>query len=125
MTQGGAVEAFTTKYVEVYESVIMRYPVRVREETRVHAKTTLRERGQITIPADVRDAANVDAGAVFEVEVVDGTIVMTPQVVVDASQAWFWTKRWQAMEKVADEDYAAGRFKTFDNVDEFLADLDS
>jgi len=125
MTQGGAVEAFTTKYVEVYESVIMRYPVRVKEETRVHGKTTLRERGQITIPADVRDAANVDAGAVFEVEVVDGTIVMTPQVVVDASQAWFWTKRWQTMEKAADEDYAAGRFKTFDNVDEFLADLDS
>ena len=91
----------------------------------MYAKTTLRERGQITIPADVRDAAHVDTGVVFEVEVVDGKIVMTPQMVVDASQAWFWTERWQAMEREADEDYAAGRFKSFDNVDDFLAELDS
>ena len=125
MTHGGEAEPFTTKYVELYESVIMRYPVMMKEETHVHPKTTLRERGQITIPADVRDAANVDAGAVFEVEVVDGTIVMTPQVVVDASQAWFWTKRWQTVEKEADEDYAAGRYKSYDNFEDFIAGLET
>lgn len=42
-----------------------------------------------------------------------------------AGQEWFWTERWQQMEREADEDYAAGRYKTFDNVDDFLADLDA
>jgi len=85
--------------------------------------TTLRERGQLTLPADVRDAAQVDAGAVFEVEVVDGRIVMTPQLLVDASQAWFWSERWQAMEREADEDIAAGRTASFGSVEDLIADL--
>jgi AbrB family looped-hinge helix DNA binding protein len=94
-------------------------------EPRVHAKMTLRDRGQITIPAEVRDAAHVDTGAVFDVQVVDGRIVMTPQVVVDASQAWFWTERWQAMERKADEDYASGRYTSYDSFEDLIAGLES
>lgn len=86
--------------------------------------TTLRERGQLTLPADVRDAAQVDAGAVFEIEVVDGRIVMTPKLLIDASQAWFWSERWQAMEREADGDIAAGRTTSFANVEGLIADLD-
>ena len=46
-------------------------------------------------------------------------------VEIDPSQAWFWTKRWQRMERQADENYAAGYYKTFDDVESFLADLDA
>ena len=42
-----------------------------------------------------------------------------------AGQEWFWSERWQQMEREADEDYAAGRYKTFDDVESFLADLDA
>lgn len=38
-------------------------------------------------------------------------------------QAYFWTEEWQAGEREADEDIAAGRVKTFDTMEEFLADL--
>ena len=38
-------------------------------------------------------------------------------------QAWFWTERWQEMEREADADYAAGRFKSFATPQEFLAEL--
>ncbi|MEN8115016.1 MAG: AbrB/MazE/SpoVT family DNA-binding domain-containing protein [Actinomycetota bacterium] len=93
--------------------------------TRATSTTTLRERGQITIPSEVRDAANVDAGAVFECYVEDGRIVMAPKVLIDADQAWFWTERWQAMEREADADFASGRAASFDDVEDLLDDLES
>jgi len=47
-----------------------------------------------------------------------------PKKLVDKSQAYFWTKRWQEGEREADEDIKAGRVKTFDSVDELIKDLD-
>ncbi len=46
-----------------------------------------------------------------------------PKKLVDKSQAYFWTKRWQEAEKEADEDIRAGRVKAFDSVDELIEDL--
>jgi len=39
----------------------------------------------------------------------DGRIELVPVVAVPADQAWFWTDRWQQMEREADADVAAGR----------------
>ncbi len=86
--------------------------------------TTLRERGQMTLPAEVREALGIDAGALLLVEVEDGRVVLTPKVLVDSDQSWFWTERWQRMEREADEDFAAGRSRVLDDVDAFLEDLD-
>ena len=47
-----------------------------------------------------------------------------PKKLVDKSQAYFWTKRWQKGEKEAAEDIKAGRVKTFESVDELIKDLD-
>jgi hypothetical protein len=41
----------------------------------------------------------------------------------DASQAWFWTPEWQAREREADEDLAAGRLTRHESDEEFLAAL--
>lgn len=46
-------------------------------------------------------------------------------VEIDPEQAYFWTDEWQAGEREVDEDLAAGRSKTFDTMEAFLADLDS
>jgi AbrB family looped-hinge helix DNA binding protein len=78
--------------------------------------------GRVTLPKEVREGLAEDA----VLEVVrreDGVIELRPKD-IDPDQAWFWTERWQQMEREADEDYAAGRYKTFDSADEFLADLD-
>ena len=40
-----------------------------------------------------------------------------------ASQAWFWTLEWQAREREADEDLAAGRFTRHESDEAFLAAL--
>jgi len=47
-----------------------------------------------------------------------------PKKLVDKSQAYFWTRRWQEGEREADEDIKAGRVKTFDSVDELVKDLE-
>ena len=46
-------------------------------------------------------------------------------VEIDPDQAYFWTEEWQKGEREADEDIAAGRVKTFDTMEDFLADLDN
>jgi antitoxin MazE len=44
-------------------------------------------------------------------------------VSIPADQAWFWTERWQAMEREADEAIARGDVARFDSAEEFLEDL--
>jgi hypothetical protein len=54
----------------------------------------------------------------------DEKAVLMPKKLIDKSQAYFWTKKWQDAEKEADEDIRAGRTKTFSSVAELLEDLD-
>lgn len=42
-------------------------------------------------------------------EVLDFTYFIKAKEVIDYSQAYFWSKKWQGMEKEADEDKEAGR----------------
>jgi hypothetical protein len=49
---------------------------------------------------------------------------MHPKKLVDAAQAWFWTDEWQAGEREASEDIAAGRTTQSSDAREFLDSLD-
>jgi AbrB family looped-hinge helix DNA binding protein len=90
----------------------------------VVARTTLRAKGQLTLPEEIRKAARLDEGDLLEAEVTADGILLRPQKVIDASQAWFWTPEWQAREREADADLAAGRVETFDSGEAFLDALD-
>jgi len=87
--------------------------------------TTVRAKGQVTIPAEIRQAARLEEGDPVEVEIVDDGILLRPMKMIDASQAWFWTPEWQAMEREADEDIAAGRVERFESDEDFLAALEA
>jgi predicted transcriptional regulator len=39
-------------------------------------------------------------------------------------QEWFWTEAWQAAEREVEADLAAGRYETFDTMEDFLASLE-
>ena len=80
--------------------------------------------GQVTLPASVRKQLGIEEGDLVEIEVEDERAVLMPKKLVDKSQAYFWTKRWQDAEREADEDIKAGRVKTFDSVDELIKDLE-
>jgi hypothetical protein len=47
-----------------------------------------------------------------------------PKKLVDKSQAYFWTRKWQEGEREAEEDIKAGRVKAFDSVEELISDPD-
>jgi AbrB family looped-hinge helix DNA binding protein len=87
---------------------------------------TVQSRGVIAIPSAIRHRLGLDRpGAQVEVIERDGEIVLRPHVPVPSDQAWFWEKRWQTMEREADEDIAAGRVLSFESVDDLVDDLDS
>src|ERR671936_173594 len=88
------------------------------------SSTVMRKKGSLTIPADIRKAARLDEGDLVEVELTAEGILLRPKKVIDATQAWFWTPAWQAKEREADEDRAAGRVERFESDDEFLAALE-
>ena len=91
-----------------------------------HTFVTVQGRGLIAIPTAIRRRLGLDQpGAQVEVFEREGEIVLRPQVAVPADKAWFWTERWQQMEREADDAVAAGRTVTVEDVEEFLADLDS
>ena len=84
----------------------------------------VRGKGQITLPREIRDAAHLEEGDPIEFEITAHGILMRPKKVIDASQAWFWTPEWQAGEREADADIAAGRVTTYLTAEEFLASLE-
>ena len=84
---------------------------------------SLRPNGQLTIPAEIRARVHAKAGDIFEAHVAGDAIVLRPKKLVDADQAYFWTPEWQKAEREASEDIKKGRYKTFDSVDELIADL--
>lgn len=84
----------------------------------------LRENGQITLPAEIRRRAHLRPGQVLEAEIVDEAIVLRPKELVDASQAYFWSERWQRGEREAEKDVKRGRVTRFRSAEELLADLD-
>jgi bifunctional DNA-binding transcriptional regulator/antitoxin component of YhaV-PrlF toxin-antitoxin module len=87
---------------------------------------TLQERGLLALPSGLRSRHGLDKpGAQLEVvEREDGVIELHPHVAVPADQAWFWTKRWQKMEREVDEHVERGEVTQFESTDEFAAELD-
>ena len=86
--------------------------------------TKVTRHGQITLPASVRERLGIEEGDLVEIDVEDERAVLIPKKLVDKSQAYFWTRKWQKGERAADEDIKAGRVKTFGSVDELIKELD-
>jgi antitoxin PrlF len=85
-------------------------------------RVTLRPKGQLTLPAEIREALHVAEGDEIEFDVAeDGVVVMRGLKVIPADQAWFWTPEWQKGEREADEEAKAGRSRYFGSAEEMFA----
>jgi AbrB family looped-hinge helix DNA binding protein len=60
--------------------------------------------GQIRIPKKVMDALNIDKGDYVEVEIDRDQIVLKPRKLIDPTQSWYWTRKWQQMEADVDKE---------------------
>ena len=88
-------------------------------------KTRVRSRGQITLPRQIRERLHLAEGddLIFYTNE-SGQLVLQPAPNIDPEQAWFWTERWQKMEREADEDFSAGRYKEYDNIEDLIAEIE-
>ncbi len=84
---------------------------------------TLRAKGQLTLPDGIRKAAHLEEGDLLEAELTADGILLRPQKLIDSTQAWFWSQEWQAGEREADADRAAGRVQSFSSEDELIGAL--
>jgi bifunctional DNA-binding transcriptional regulator/antitoxin component of YhaV-PrlF toxin-antitoxin module len=84
----------------------------------------IRKNKQITLPTRLCKQYHLEDGDLLEAEPNDdGTILLRPQKLIDASQAWYWTEAWQAKEKEADLSIERGEVVEFGNVEEAIQHL--
>lgn len=80
-----------------------------RNRTASHRlRARLRPKGQVTLPASVREALHIDTGDDVAFEVKNGMVTLVGLKAMPADQAWFWTDEWQAGEHEADQEIGAG-----------------
>ncbi len=85
----------------------------------------IRGHGQITIPKKIRELFNLEDGDVLVIEGREDGILMKPRKLLDPTQAWFWTEKWQKKESEASEDINAGRISgPFKGVEELRKHLE-
>ena len=87
------------------------------------ARTTLRAKGQLTLPEEIRSLAHLEEGDLLDAEITEDGILLRPRKVIDATQAWFWTSTWQTGEREADSDADSGRIETFESGEALLGEL--
>jgi len=88
-------------------------------------KTRLRNKGQITVPVEIRDLLHVAEGDDLLFSTDDqGRVIISRAQLIAPDQAWFWNERWQSQEHAAQDDLDAGRVVEFTDVNAALAALD-
>ena len=85
----------------------------------------LRRRSQVTLPSEVVKKMKLQEGDNLDIILEDDKIIIKPVLVIDRSQSWFWSKKWQEMEKEVDTDIKHGKVHKAKNVKELIDKLDS
>ena len=82
---------------------------------------------QISIPKHIMDSLKLRPGDEIDFEIRNNTVFLIPikTIKIHRDQARYWTSEWQKKEKKADKDISTGDYKDFDNLADFLADLQS
>ncbi|RPI33164.1 MAG: hypothetical protein EHM70_06840 [Chloroflexota bacterium] len=89
-------------------------------------KTRLRAKGQVTLPGEVRELLDAKEGddLIFALNE-KGQVVVERAQVIPPDQAWFWSDRWQKLEREAQADIDAGRVTHYQSAAEAIADLET
>jgi len=75
---------------------------------------------QIVIPEGVRKKLKVEIGDTLDIEEKNGVLLIRPVMVIDKSQAYFWTDDWQTGEREAEEAKKKGKFRDFKKTEEAI-----
>jgi AbrB family looped-hinge helix DNA binding protein len=68
----------------------------------------INQRGQITIPLNLRKILDCHEGDYVEVILEENSLRIIPKELIDKSQTWFWTKEHQDEEETAEAELLQG-----------------
>lgn len=86
--------------------------------------TKLRGKSQITLPIEIVKQLNLNPGDNLDITIEDDKIIVKPVLIIDRSQAWFWSKEWQQKELEVEEDIKADRIHHAKDVNELIRKLE-
>ncbi len=69
--------------------------------------------GHITIPGKIRKILNIEDGDIVKFNVEGNKITITPGVIVDKDQAYFFKKETQEQIKKSENEIKEGKYSTF------------
>jgi len=84
---------------------------------------SLKQNSQITIPKSIVDKLKLKSGDRLDLIMENDEIKLKPVLVIDRSQAWYWSKEWQGKIKEADKELASGRVKHAKDADDLIQQL--
>lgn len=84
-------------------------------------QVVLRARGQVTIPAEIRDALGLKEGDRLIVTVQKNTVVLVPVSSIPRDQLWYWTPEFQAGELEIETEGPGPVFLSEEEFDAYLA----
>ena len=88
-------------------------------------KTRLRAKGQVTLPGEIRELLELREGddLLFYLDE-KGQVVVERARVIPPDQAWFWTERWQRLEREAQANIEVGQVHRYEDVDKAIEALE-
>lgn len=84
---------------------------------------SLKQNSQITIPKSIVDKLKLKSGDRLDLIMENDEIKLKPVLVIDRSQAWYWSKEWQDKIKEADKELASSRVKHAKDADDLIQQL--
>ena len=90
----------------------------------ISQKIFVQRRNLISIPKEIREVLNINEGDVLDIRLEDNRIIIEPMKLVPSSQAYFWNEKTQNDMLEAKKDIESGNIREFNNIKEFLDDIE-
>ena len=81
--------------------------------------------GQFTLPSKIRKILHIKEGDLFRFEIKDNKIILTPVSVVDKSQVYFFSKKWQKSIQESEKDIKKGKYSVYHSAEELKKDIEN
>lgn len=81
--------------------------------------------GHLTIPTKIRKILHIEDGDIVRVGVEDNKIIITPGVIVDKDQAYFFSERCQKEIRESEKEFKEKKYSTYTSIKELKKAVDS
>jgi antitoxin MazE len=82
-----------------------------------------KQKSQVTIPKELVKKLKLDIGDKLDIIEENGKLIITPVVIIPKDQVWYYSEKWQRMEKEVDEQIARGEVHSANDADELFEGL--